>query len=131
MHCKPAAQCLFVRLWKINKTDSSNINQLTRFSIGDNMHNFNETTTISTARNQLTNNDGESTAINKNVEVIFAGSSSKNDNNQFAQHQYSNQFNSCRTLQRKLELKVERAKKNFSQSSENEAFNVVSRPNNR
>lgn len=92
------------------------------------MHNFNETT------------DGESVAINKNVEVIFAGSkshessgpSSKNDNNQFAQHhQYSNQFNSCRTLQRKLELKVERAKKNFSQSSENEAFNVVRRPNNR
>lgn len=82
---------------------------------------------------QLTNNDGGS-AVTNNIEVIFAGSkrhesgpsSSKNDNNMFAQHQYSNQFNSCRTLQRKLELKVERAKKNFSQNSENESFNVVS-----
>lgn len=78
-------------------------------------------------------NDNNRLAVTNNIEVIFAGSkrcesgpSSRSDNNKFDVDQYSNQFNSCRTLQRKLELKVECVKKKFNQNSENEAFYVVS-----
>lgn len=63
--------------------------------------------------------DNDST--NNNMEVIFVGQSSSSSNNNYiptnAHTIVDNEFNSCKTLQRKLELKVERAKRNFSQHS--------------
>lgn len=55
---------------------------------------------------------------NNNMEVIFVGQSSSSNNNYVpinAHPTVDNEFNSCKMLQRKLELKVERAKRNFSQ----------------
>lgn len=62
--------------------------------------------------------DNDST--NNNMEVIFVGQSSGANNNYIPMNAHTtvdNELNSCKTLQRKLELKVERAKRNFSQRS--------------
>lgn len=72
------------------------------------------------SRAQSRDND---TTNNNNMEVIFVGqSSTANNNNHIPKNTYThtsvdNEFNSCKILQRKLELKVERAKRNFSQQS--------------
>lgn len=60
--------------------------------------------------------DNDST--NNNMEVIFVGQSSSFNNNYAPIKTHAvvdNEFNSCKILQRKLELKVERAKRNFGQ----------------
>lgn len=52
------------------------------------------------------------------MEVIFVGQSSSFNNNYApikTPTAVDNEFNSCKILQRKLELKVERAKRNFGQ----------------
>lgn len=67
--------------------------------------------------------------MNNNMEVIFLGPNGNNP--QLSRHreatadtQYPpNKYSSCKTLQRKLELKVERAKRNYSQTG-GEVFQV-------
>lgn len=53
------------------------------------------------------------------MEVIFLGQSSKSDysnknSSSFHDNTVDSGFSSCKTLQRKLELKVEKAKRNYS-----------------
>lgn len=73
------------------------------------------------------NND----STNNNMEVIFVGQSSSGSNNNYvpinAHTIVDNEFNSCKTLQRKLELKVERAKRNFSQHSSGGGSGTIER----
>lgn len=71
-------------------------------------------------------NDGraehsDNDSSNNNMEVIFVGqsSSSTSNNNYMPMNAHAaalnNDVNSCKTLQRKLEMKVERAKRTFIQ----------------
>lgn len=77
---------------------------------------------------QLSNgNDcSQNEAANNNMEVIFLGQndSDKTIKNAPTSSRLPNKFSSCKTLQRKLELKVERAKKNFSQNGGTESIRV-------
>lgn len=66
---------------------------------------------------------------NANVEVAFRGNGSTKDTgttdtNEHTSNQFSGQNNSCKILQRKLELKVERAKKNFRRQAASDGANV-------
>lgn len=69
-------------------------------------------------------------STNNNMDVIFLGSNGHNnqkDVNREAvapQNRFPNKYSSCKTLQRKLELKVERAKRNYSQQNRNEVITV-------
>lgn len=74
---------------------------------------------------------GNDSMNNNNMEVIFLGQHSNNNQTSTAGNRdsasgsrISNKFSSCKTLQRKLELKVERAKKNYSQQNGSDAINV-------
>lgn len=65
------------------------------------------------------------------MEVIFLGKNSNNNHTSSASNKdsasgskFPNKFSSCKTLQRKLELKVERAKKNYSQQNGSDVINV-------
>lgn len=58
-------------------------------------------------------NSASNDSTNNNMEVIFLGQNSTNNLNNI-ENNIKNKFSSCKTLQRKLELKVERAKRNFS-----------------
>lgn len=60
----------------------------------------------------------DSDSTNNNMEVIFLGqnsnSSTYNNNDNFVNdNSVDNGLSSCKTLQRKLELKVEKAKRNY------------------
>lgn len=76
---------------------------------------------------------GNDSMNNNNMEVIFLGQHHSNNNqtstagnrDAASGSRISNKFSSCKTLQRKLELKVERAKKNFSQQNGSDAINVI------
>lgn len=69
-------------------------------------------------------------STNNNMDVIFLGSNGNNnqkDVNREAiapQSRFPSKYSSCKTLQRKLELKVERAKRNYSQQNRNEVITV-------
>lgn len=66
-------------------------------------------------------------STNNNMEVIFLGQQSYNNRPSTGMNRdvaSSSKFNSCKTLQRKLELKVERAKKNYSQQNEIDSIDV-------
>lgn len=72
------------------------------------------------SRQQPMGGSSDNDSTNNNMEVIFVGQSSGANNNYIpmtAHTTVDNELNSCKTLQRKLELKVERAKRNFSQHS--------------
>lgn len=64
------------------------------------------------------------------MEVIFLGQNSNNNHTSTVNRdaasgsRFPNKFSSCKTLQRKLELKVERAKKNYSQQNGTDVTNV-------
>lgn len=73
-------------------------------------------------------------STNNNMDVMFVGPNNNhcgtngirlNNEDTFRSKQVTNNHSSCKTLQRKLELKVERAKKNYSQHSANTS-NIVS-----
>lgn len=69
------------------------------------------------------------------MDVIFLGSNGNNnqkDVNREAttQNRFPNKYSSCKTLQRKLELKVERAKRNYSQQNRNDVITVCVSLNN-
>lgn len=59
-----------------------------------------------------------------NIKPIHAKDSEQNNNNENKKQtdlcQTSNKLNTCNTLQRKLEMKVERAKRNYSQFNNNQ-----------
>lgn len=65
-------------------------------------------------------------AFNNNSDVTFLGNSySRNTDTKDAAHSsngstFSTQNNSCKILQRKLELKVERARKNFRSQTDSD-----------
>lgn len=69
-------------------------------------------------------------SMNNNMEVIFLGPNG--NNNQLSGNREAtancryppNKYSSCKTLQRKLELKVERAKRNYSQQRGGEVAQV-------
>lgn len=69
-------------------------------------------------------------STNNNMDVIFLGPNGNNNqkdvNREVAapQSRFPNKYSSCKTLQRKLELKVERAKRNYSQQNRNEVITV-------
>lgn len=69
-------------------------------------------------------------STNNNMEVIFLGQNSNNNQTSVSNRdtasgsRFPNKFSSCKTLQRKLELKVERAKKNYSQQNGSDVINV-------
>lgn len=68
-------------------------------------------------------------STNNNMDVIFLGRNGINNQKDVkrevtTQNQFSNKYSSCKTLQRKLELKVERAKRNYSQQNRNEVITV-------
>lgn len=61
-------------------------------------------------------------STNNNMDVIFLGSNGNDNHTAISQNTMSNnklpnKYSSCKTLQRKLELKVERAKRNYSQKN--------------
>lgn len=64
------------------------------------------------------------------MDVIFLRSTGNNNQRDAirevitSQNRFPNKFSSCKTLQRKLELKVERAKRNYSQQNRNEVITV-------
>lgn len=77
---------------------------------------------------RITVNGNDST--NNNMDVIFLGSHGINNQKSVTreattpQSRFPNKYSSCKTLQRKLELKVERAKRNYSQQNRNEVITV-------
>lgn len=71
-----------------------------------------------------------SDSTNNNMDVIFLGPNGNNNQRDVnrevitSQNRFPNKYSSCKTLQRKLELKVERAKRNYSQQNRNEVTTV-------
>lgn len=69
-------------------------------------------------------------STNNNMDVIFLGSNGNHNQKDVKreattpQNRFPNKYSSCKTLQRKLELKVERAKRNYSQQNRNEVITV-------
>lgn len=68
-------------------------------------------------------------SMNNNMEVIFLGpngnqNQSSGNRDAITNSRYPNKYSSCKTLQRKLELKVERAKRNYSQQNGGEVAQV-------
>lgn len=73
---------------------------------------------------------GGNDSTNNNMDVIFLGSNGNNNQKDVnreptIQNRFPNKYSSCKTLQRKLELKVERAKRNYSQQNRNEVITVI------
>lgn len=66
-------------------------------------------------------NSNDST--NNNMDVIFLGTNG-NVNRASMNIGNPNKYSSCKTFQRKLELKVERAKRNYIQHNQNEVTRV-------
>lgn len=82
----------------------------------------------------------DSLLLNNNMEVVFFGQNSNNNYSSVAvttttepavaankdpiSIRFPNKFSSCKILQRKLELKVERAKKNYSHQNASDIMNV-------
>lgn len=74
-------------------------------------------------------NANSTDSTNNNMEIIFLGPNGntnlKDVNRESTpQNRFPNKYSSCKTLQRKLELKVERAKRNYSQHNRNEVITV-------
>lgn len=74
-------------------------------------------------------------SANNNMEVIFLGPNGNNNQSSLnrditTNNRYPNKYSSCKTLQRKLELKVERAKRNYSQQNGGEMIQVRTDPQN-
>lgn len=70
------------------------------------------------------NERGPSNDSTNNMEVVFLGHNPNNNqssmvhrNGASSSDRFPNKYNSCKTLQRKLELKVQRAKKSYTQQN--------------
>lgn len=83
-------------------------------------------------QNSISTDSSNSNSTINNMDVMFVGPNSnhstvnaaKTNGDALSSKSFSNNFSSCKTLQRKLELKVERAKRNYSQHSANAASKV-------
>lgn len=78
------------------------------------------------------NGNGNCNDITNNMEVIFLGQNSNSNQSSTVtsrddatSSRFSHKYTSCKTLQRKLELKVERAKKNYSKQNGSEVTQVI------
>lgn len=87
---------------------------------------------LQTMHNGNGNGNGNYNDITNNMEVIFLGQNSNSNQSSAVTNRddatssrFSHKYTSCKTLQRKLELKVERAKKNYSKQNGSEVTQVI------